>query len=46
VLIVPTPSRVKPAVGSLTNAHAVRSSASQDSVSSLASVGKVTGFGR
>jgi anti-sigma factor RsiW len=46
VLITPTPDRVKPAVASLTNAHAVRTSAGDDSVSSLASVGKVTGFRR
>ena len=46
VLITPSVNRVKPAVASLTNAHAVRSSASEDSVSSLASVGKVTGFRR
>jgi anti-sigma factor RsiW len=46
VLITPNVNRVKPAVASLTNAHAVRSSAAEDSVSSLASVGKVTGFRR
>jgi anti-sigma factor RsiW len=46
VLITPTPNRVKPAVASMTNAHAVRTSAGDDSVSSLASVGKVTGFRR
>jgi anti-sigma factor RsiW len=46
VLIAPSPTRVKPALASLSNAHAVRSSASQDSVSTLAPVGVVAGFGR
>ena len=46
VLVTPSPDRVKPAVGTFSNAHAVRTSTGDDSVSSLATVGKVTGFGR
>jgi anti-sigma factor RsiW len=46
VIITPSTERVKPAVATLSNAHAVRSSTSQDPVGSLASVGKVTGFRR
>ncbi len=46
VLIAPSPTRVKPALASLSSAHAVRSSASQDSVSTLAPVGVVAGFRR
>jgi len=46
VLIAPSPNRVKPALASLSNAHAVRSSASQDSVSTLAPVGVVSGLKR
>jgi anti-sigma factor RsiW len=46
VLVTPSPDRVKPAVGTFSNAHAVRNSTGDDSVSSLATVGKVTGFGR
>jgi anti-sigma factor RsiW len=46
VIITPSTDRVKPAVATLSNAHAVRSSTSQDPVGSLASVGKVTGFRR
>jgi hypothetical protein len=46
VVITPSPDRVKPAVATLSNAHAVRTSTSQDPVGSLASVGKVTRFRR
>ncbi|HZP31409.1 MAG TPA: zf-HC2 domain-containing protein [Acidimicrobiia bacterium] len=44
VLVAPRADRVRPSVASLTDAHAVRSSTGEDSVSSLAAVGKVTGF--
>jgi anti-sigma factor RsiW len=46
VIITPSTERVRPAVATLSNAHAVRTSTSQDPVGSLASVGKVTGFRR
>jgi anti-sigma factor RsiW len=45
VLVTPSPDRVKPAVGALSKAHAVRTSTGDDSVSTLATIGKMTGFG-
>ncbi len=44
VLVVPSVNRVKPPVGAFSDAHAMRSSTSDDSVSSLAPVGMLAGF--